>query len=78
MPPSLTRNHQHASGLIPSTYTEWRVPGKLKKITQRLYFGYCQEGFREFLEEKCENRKFSGQGFEVRGQQFYIPLILAS
>jgi hypothetical protein len=57
MPLGPTLSHQHASGLIPSTYTEWRLSGKLKKITQRLYFGYCQEGFREFVGEKCENRK---------------------
>lgn len=51
-----TLSHQHASGLLPTTYTEWNLSGKLKKITQRLYFGYCQEGFREFMGEKCENR----------------------
>jgi hypothetical protein len=34
----------------------WNSLGKLKKITQRLYFGYCQGGFREFVKEKCENQ----------------------
>jgi hypothetical protein len=77
MSPSPTLSHQHASGLMPSTYTEWRLSGKLKKITQRLYFGYCQEGFREFVQEKCENREGRAQGLEVRAQKFYSPLIPA-
>jgi hypothetical protein len=48
-------SHKDASGLIQSTYTEWKRCGKFKKITQRLHFGYCLGGFRRKVEEKCEN-----------------------
>jgi hypothetical protein len=51
-----TLSHSYASGVLPMTYTEWNLSGKLKKITQRLYFGYCLDGFRKFIGKKCENR----------------------
>jgi len=39
------------------TYAKWKLFSKFKKITQRLYFGYCQGGFRVIVGKKCENRK---------------------
>jgi hypothetical protein len=57
------------------TYTEWNLSGKLKKITQRLYFGYCLEGFREFTAKKCENRKGRRQAPGVRRQKIALCLV---
>jgi hypothetical protein len=51
-----TLSHRYASDLIQSTYAKPKPCGKLKKITQRLHFGYCQGGFRWISPEKCENR----------------------
>ena len=42
---------------------EWKLCGKLKKITQRLHFGYCQGGFRRVYGEKVrESRAASVTG----------------
>jgi hypothetical protein len=57
------------------TYTEWNLSGKLKKITQRLYFGYCLEGFREFAGKKCENHKGRRQAAGVRRQKTALCFI---
>ncbi len=54
-------SHRNASGERQSTYTKWKLCGKLKKITQRLRFGYCQGGFRQNVAKKCENLKTSDQ-----------------
>jgi hypothetical protein len=64
-----TLSHPEASGVLPNTYTEWNLSGKQKKITQRLYFGYCLEGFRVFTHEKCENRLGRCQASGVRRQE---------
>ena len=48
--------HPDASGLNQSTYAQWNLCGKLKKITQRLHFGYCQGGFRSLSTKRCENQ----------------------
>jgi hypothetical protein len=53
---SRTLSHPDASGLLPNTYTEWNLSGKHMKITHRLHFGYCLEGFRVFVGKKCENQ----------------------
>jgi hypothetical protein len=63
-------SHPNASGLIQSTYAKWNLCGKLKKITHRLHFGYCQGGFRSAKREKVRESGSVPQGHLIRAVRF--------